>query len=122
MVKVSDSRQGPMRSGWEALERLDWPRARAIFESDLAEHTTAEGLEGLSLAAWWLDDAAVVFGAREHAYRLYRARGDRLSAGRIATLLGIDYYQFRGDVAIGNGWFRRAHRLLDGLAPSPEHG
>lgn len=122
MVKVSDSRQALMRSGWEALEHLDWSAARANFESALAEQTTAEGLEGLSLAAWWLDDAAVMFAAREHAYRLYRARDDRVSAGRMATLLGIDYHQFRGDAAVGNGWFRRAHRLLKGLAPAPEHG
>jgi len=122
MVRVSDSQQDLMRAGWEALERLDWSGARANFESALAEDTTAEGLEGLSLASWWLDDAVVMFGAREHAYRLYRTRGDRLSAGRIATLLGIDYYQFRGDAAVGNGWFRRAHRLLEGLSPAPEHG
>jgi ATP/maltotriose-dependent transcriptional regulator MalT len=37
-------------------------------------------------------------------------------------LLGIDYFSFRGEAAIGNGWFRRAHRLLEELPPAPEHG
>jgi DNA-binding CsgD family transcriptional regulator len=40
----------------------------------------------------------------------------------MATLLGIDYFSFRGEAAIGNGWFRRAHRLLEALPPVPEHG
>ena len=39
--------------------------------------TPPEALEGLGLAAWRLDDAAVTFDARERAYRLYRQDGDR---------------------------------------------
>lgn len=116
------SPQDPLASGWEALERTDWEQARALFEAALAERTSAEALEGLSLAAWWLDDGATMFTARERAYALYRGRGDRQAAGRLATLLGIDHYQFRGEAAIGNGWFRRAHRLLDGLSAVPEQG
>lgn len=88
----------------------------------MVRQPSAEGLEGLSLAAWWQDDATAVFEGRERAYCLYRRRGERRSAGRLATLLGIDYHQFRGEAAIGNGWFRRAHRLLEGLPPVPEHG
>ena len=38
---------------------------------------TPGAFEGLSWAAWWLDDAETVFAARERAYRLYRERGDR---------------------------------------------
>ena len=80
----------------------------------------------------WVDRMNVVFlldqsdsvslAARERAYRLYRRRGDSRSAARVATLLGIDNHQFRGDTAIGSGWFRRAHRLLDELPRAPEHG
>ena len=38
---------------------------------------TPEAFEGLSWAAWWLDDAEAVFEAREHAYRLYKGAGSR---------------------------------------------
>jgi LuxR family maltose regulon positive regulatory protein len=121
-IEATPSHEQLLASGWEALERTNWEEARGHFEAALAERTSAEALEGLSLAAWWLDAAHAMFSARERAYALYRKRGDRRAAGRVATLLGIDHYQFRGEAAIGNGWFRRAHRLLDGLSPGPEHG
>jgi DNA-binding NarL/FixJ family response regulator len=113
--------QEALAAGWEALAATDWERARASFEAAMAE-PSAEALEGLSLAAWWLDDAETMFATRERAYRLYRRDGDVRSSGRLATLFGIDYFSFRGEAAIGNGWFRRAHRLLEGLPPGPEHG
>lgn len=101
---------------------MEWAQARACFEAAVAHDASAEALEGLGLAAWWLDDAATMFEARERAFALYRREGDRRAAARIATLLGIDHYQFRGEAAVGNGWFRRAERLLGGLSPCPEHG
>jgi len=111
-----------LAAGWQALARTEWDRARSLFEAAVGRDESAEALEGLSLAAWWLDDAVTMFATREHAYRLYRRDGDLRSAGRLATLLGIDYFSFRGEAAIGNGWFRRAHRLLEELPPVPEHG
>ena len=111
-----------LAAGWEALARTDWDRARSLFEAAVERGVTAEALEGLSLAAWWLDDGETMFATRERAFRLYRRDGDLRSAGRLATLLGIDYFSFRGEAAIGNGWFRRAHRLLGELPPVPEHG
>jgi DNA-binding CsgD family transcriptional regulator/tetratricopeptide (TPR) repeat protein len=111
-----------LTAGWQALARTEWDRARSLFEAAGGRDESAEALEGLSLAAWWLDDAETMFGTRERAYRLYGRDGDLRSAGRLATLLGIDYFSFRGEAAIGNGWFRRAHRLLQELPPVPEHG
>ena len=111
-----------LAAGWQALARTEWDRARSLFEAAVRRDEGAEALEGLSLAGWWLDDAETMFATRERAYRLYRRDGDLRSAARLATLLGIDYFSFRGEAAIGNGWFRRAHRLLEGLPPVPEHG
>jgi DNA-binding CsgD family transcriptional regulator len=101
---------------------MAWAEARACFEAAVGRQASAEALEGLGLAAWWLDDAATMFDARERAYGLYRRVGDGRSAARVATLLGIDHHQFRGEAAIGNGWFRRAQRLLEDLPPAAEHG
>ena len=72
--------------GWMALSRGSWKEARASFEQELEAGESAEALEGLSWAAWWLDDADTVFEARERAYRRYRERRDPASAARMALL------------------------------------
>ena len=61
-----------LRAGQEALARGAWDEAYASFQAALHGEETAGALEGLGMAAWWLDDAAVTFDARERAYRLYR--------------------------------------------------
>ena len=71
---------------------------------------TPEALEGLGLAAWWLDLGDVVFDVRERAYRSYRERGDVRGAARMAVWLAWDTAAFRGEQAIANGWLQRARR------------
>src|SRR5688500_12737845 len=71
--------------GWASLRRGDWAAARESFDDALATGETGEALEGLSWAAWWVDDAETVFAAREGAYRRYRADGDGAAAARMAT-------------------------------------
>lgn len=113
---------GIINAGREALTQGDWHEARRRFEEALALQETPEALEGFAMAAWWLDEFDRSFDARERAYRSYRERGDRRAAARMATALGLDYVDIRGEAAVANGWFRRARRLLEGLEPSPEHG
>ena len=108
--------------GWRALSRGSWKEARAIFEQELEVGESATALEGLSWAAWWLDDADMVFGARERAYRLYRKVQDPASAARMATWLAADHLDFHGALAVASGWLRRAGRLLEPLEPGPDHG
>ncbi len=83
---------------------------------------SAAAHEELSWAAWWRDDAPAVFAERERAYALYRAAGDPHGAARMATWLACDELDFRGGVPVARGWLQRAARLLDGVAPAPEHG
>ena len=106
---------GPPQAGWAALQEGRWADARARFEQALRREETPEACEGLSWAAWWLDDPEVVFEARERAYRLYRKRGDAPSAARMATWVAADQLDFHGAWAVASGWLRRAHRLLDPL-------
>ena len=110
-----------LTAGRAALEAGAWHQAQQVFERLLAIEETPEALEGLGLAAWWLNLAEVVFDARERAFRAYRGRGDQKSAARMAIWLAWDSAAFRGEEGVAKGWLQRARRLLDGQADSPEH-
>jgi ATP/maltotriose-dependent transcriptional regulator MalT len=121
MAEIAFSGEG-IADGEAALARGAWDEARAIFEQELEARETVEALEGLSWAAWWVEDVPACLEARERAYRLSRRGGDLRRAAMLAVWLGDDHLILRGDRAIANGWFQRAARLLDGLEPGPEHG
>jgi DNA-binding CsgD family transcriptional regulator len=108
--------------GLAAMERGAWQEARACFATLVEREPSGAAYEGLSWAAWSLNEPDLLFEAREKAYRLYRHAQDTASAARMAMWLGADYIDFRGDLSIGNGWRQRARRLLDDLPTTPEHG
>jgi tetratricopeptide (TPR) repeat protein len=112
----------PLAAGREALGRGEWEQALAYFETASERNRSAEAIEALAMAAWWLDNAQLAIESREHAYRLYRERGDAAAAARMAIWLGWDSLAFRGESAVARGWLQRAHRLLEGPDPVPEHG
>jgi LuxR family transcriptional regulator, maltose regulon positive regulatory protein len=119
---AKETPSGPLALGWAELSEGRWGAARAFFEESLADEETPEAFEGLSWAAWWLDDARVVFEARERAFRQYKETGQPASAARMATWLACDQLDFHGAWAVASGWLGRAHRLLDPLEPGPDHG
>ena len=63
VMSVTDDRA----RGAAALHRGAWQEAFEAFESSLRDAESPEALEGLGLAAWWLDHADAVFDARERA-------------------------------------------------------
>lgn len=113
---------GPVTRGRAALARGEWGRAREAFEAALTDGENPEALEGLSWAAWWLEDVDACLDARERAYRAHRRAGDARGAARMALWLADDHQWFRDAGAVADGWFRRAARLLDDLEPCAEHG
>jgi LuxR family transcriptional regulator, maltose regulon positive regulatory protein len=106
-------------AGWSELRAGRWEAAREAFA---AAEESAATLEGLSWAAWWLDEAGTVFDARERAYRLYHAAGDDAGAARMATWLAGDELDFHGAATVAGGWLQRARRLLEPLDAGPDHG
>jgi DNA-binding NarL/FixJ family response regulator len=119
---MNQTRADPLQTGWDALGEGDWTGARAAFERALAEEETPEALEGLGWAGYSLDDEQLTFDSRERAHRLYRERGDHGAAARVAAWLAAACLEFRAEPAVANGWLQRAHSLLDGLEPGPDHG
>jgi LuxR family maltose regulon positive regulatory protein len=117
---VAYTDHGSAAAGWDDLRDGRWEAARAAFGEAGGEGP--EALEGLSWAAWWLDDGPAVFAARERAYRLYRRRGEAAGAARMATWLAADELDFHGAWPVASGWLARAQRLLEPLEPGPEHG
>ena len=108
--------------GTAALTRGDWEDARLAFSAAVETDPSGAGWEGLGWAAWWLSDEALTLRAREAAYRAYRAEDDAAAAGRVAAWLSTDFREFRGEDAVARGWLVRAHRLLDPLPESADHG
>jgi ATP/maltotriose-dependent transcriptional regulator MalT len=104
--------------GWQALSRGRWGEA---LESFRGGENDPEALEGIGVAQWWLDDADATLAARERAYRLYRAAGDRVGAARVASALAWDSVLFGGRTAVAQGWLERAARLLADEPTCPEH-
>lgn len=122
MGLVALPRETTSEDAWADLRAGRWSAARAAFERSLESAETPEAWEGLSWAAWWLDDAEIVFDARSTAYRLYRERGEAASAARMATWLASDELDFHGAASVASGWLARARRLLEPLEPGPDHG
>jgi LuxR family transcriptional regulator, maltose regulon positive regulatory protein len=110
-------------TGNRALVACDWTGAREAFQRAVEISETPGALEGLGMAAWWLDDVEILFQSREQAYTLYREAGDAHGAARMAMWLALDNFIYWGAPAIANGWLKRGeHRLSELEYPSFEHG
>ena len=105
-----------------ALQQGRWSDARTGFEASLELQETAEALEGLAQAHWWLCDARSSVRYRERAWVLFRQAGDLVRAGRAAIDLSISYLVNLGNDAAARGWLARAERLTRSLAPNPLAG
>jgi class 3 adenylate cyclase len=104
----------------DAAARHAWRDAYRAYSGVDQLELTADDLERFAEAAWWtgrLDEAITL---RERAYAAFAARGEKLSAARLALGLSWDHGG-RGAFAVAGGWFSNAERLLRGQPESAEH-
>lgn len=99
-----------------------WTEAEAAFGAVLAADECPEAFEGIATAYRYLAREAGAFESAERAYRLYRDRGDRAAAARVAMSLAVDAVEWRGQWAVMDGWMETARRLLESLPPTAELG
>jgi DNA-binding CsgD family transcriptional regulator len=103
------------------MARGAWAEGRAAFERAVAQDPTADALEGLGWANYWLDNIEESMALRERACRAFRDNGQCREAARVATAVGLDAFDLHG-VAVATGWLELARRCLEGLEPCSEHG
>jgi DNA-binding NarL/FixJ family response regulator len=114
--------QDRLTEGFEALASGEWSAARDAFRSAVRVDDSAEALDGLGRALWWLRDEREAVVCRERAYAGFRRDGELARAARIALWLSREYALVFGNEAAAGGWLARAERLLRDVAPGAEQG
>src|SRR5215218_9639613 len=92
-----------------ALASGDWEAARDLFLAIVADTSpSAEVLDGLGRALWWLKDVPSAIDIRARAFGAYIEEGKRAQAARLAVWLSRELRNlFRTDAA-ASGWLARA--------------
>jgi hypothetical protein len=82
----------PVAAGRAALEAGRWEEARAAFAAALAEEETAEALDGMGAALWWLGETRASIAHTERAYAEFRRTGDAVPAALAAISLCVTWF------------------------------
>ena len=108
-------------AGSHALERADWTTARKAFEAVLQEEESAQALEGLGLALWFLGEVPDAIATRERAFDAYVRAGRCDDAARIAVWVSHQH-NVGGRASAARGWLHRAERAIEDLDGCAGHG
>jgi len=103
-----------LTEGARALERGDWPVARTAFETVLQAGESAEALDGLGLALWFLGRVGEGIAARERAFDAYVRVRQCDQAAHMAVWVSHQHLT-AGRASAARGWLERAERALEGL-------
>ncbi|HWD46983.1 MAG TPA: LuxR C-terminal-related transcriptional regulator [Actinomycetota bacterium] len=112
----------PVAAGRAALEAGRWQEARAAFAAALAEEETAEALDGMGAALWWLGETRASVAHTERAYAEFRRAGDAVSAALAAISLCVTWFSNFDNHAAAGGWLARAERVMAEADPNPLRG
>lgn len=113
MTSVGTERDTLMAAGKSALEAGDWSAARESFQAALDLGETAEALQGLADALWWLGETRGAMAYRERAFASFLRLPDPTQAAIAAMWLCIDHRNQIGNTAASAGWVARFARLVE---------
>jgi class 3 adenylate cyclase len=116
---MSQVAQDPLEAGREAAARGAWREAYDFLAE--AASPSARDLELLAEAAYWTGRLDEATHTRERAYTAYLDARDTERAALLALLISRDHWG-RANLAISQGWFAKAERLLEGTEESVVHG
>ena len=100
-------------TGFLALDRGEWAAAAKTFEAALARAETADALDGLGQARWWMCDLTTAIDLRTRAYAAYIDDGRHANAVRCAAWLAGEYFTVHGNLPAAGGWISRADAQLE---------
>lgn len=108
MTEVSELEQGR-----RSYREQAWQNAfEQLAQADQATPLAAEDLELLARAAYMIGRDGDYVGSLERAHQIYLARPNLPRAVRCSFWIGHNLL-FRGEKALGAGWFARGQRLLE---------
>jgi tetratricopeptide (TPR) repeat protein len=116
------AREDVPEAGRTAFARHAWREAFETLTSARAIRALAvEDDERLAESAWWIGRVDDCIAARERAYVTYMDQRKPRPAAAVAVRLAEDFFR-RQAKSLGNGWLKRAERLLQDVPECREHG
>ena len=107
-------------AGDAALAAGDWSAARIAFGSAWDQAESAEALDGLARALWWLGDPGSALDVRARAFALLRREHRNIRAAAVAIWIARQYRNLYRRHAMADGWLSRARSLVsEGEGSSP---
>lgn len=111
-----------LEAGRAAIKKNAWREGYELLKK--ADHQgllTADDLEKLGEAAWWIGNMDDCIAFHERAYTLHLEAGNRARAGYMAVTLARHHFN-KLEQSMAFGWIGKAERLFSEIPESPEHG
>jgi tetratricopeptide (TPR) repeat protein/tRNA A-37 threonylcarbamoyl transferase component Bud32 len=109
-------------AGRQAFARHAWREAfETLSKANAAGTLAVEDVERLAQSAWWIGRIDDCIAARERAYATHMEQKNPRLASVVAVQLAEDFFR-RQATSLGNGWLKRAERLLEDVPECREHG
>ena len=93
----------------------EWATARDEYQSAWSEAESADALDGIGRALWWLNDPAGSLELRARAFALFRRERREAEATAVAIWLARQHRTLYRRTELADGWLARARSLLPGL-------